>query len=298
MTELNDQVVRLNSECIKCLLNKYLNNPPTEADEETRVRYFQKVLELISKATPETSAPEIVAQVSLVQKEIFGKEDDYTELKKYYNNLMLGLESELAENIDKAQDGLRLAVNYAMLGNYIDFGAMDSVDENKLKELLSDASGIKYDEIEFQNMKKDLKSAKKAVFLTDNCGEIALDKLLISKILKDNPDLELDIIVRGSPVLNDATTDDAKQVGLDKIATLSDNGSDIAGTCLDKISDRAKAIIDSADVIIAKGQGNFETMRYCKKNVYYMFLCKCQLFADRHQVPRFTPMLLNDLRMN
>ena len=164
--------------------------------------------------------------------------------------------------------------------------------------MLKDASTIKFDSVEYNNLKSDLAKSKRLVFITDNCGEIALDKLFMSKIKKDYPKLDLQIIVRGSPVLNDATIDDALQIGLNKLAKVTTNGSNVAGTCIDKISDEAKTIIDSADVIIAKGQGNFETMRYCNYNVYYLFLCKCQLFADRHKVPRFTPMLLNDLRMN
>ncbi len=296
MSENN--IIRLSSECIKCLLNKYMNNLPCEMGEEIKVKYFQKVLEIISKADFSVSAPEIVAEVTSLQKEMFGKSEDYTQLKKYYNALMDSLGKGLSDNIAKADDGFRLAMSYSMLGNYIDFGAMDSVDENKLKEMLKTASDIKFDNVEYENLKADLSKAKRLVFITDNCGEVALDKLFMSKIQTDYPNLELQIIVRGEPVLNDATMEDALQIGLDKIARVTPNGSNIAGTCLDRISDDAKDIIDSADVIIAKGQGNFETMRYCQKNVYYLFLCKCQLFADRHNVPRFTPMLLNDLRMN
>jgi uncharacterized protein with ATP-grasp and redox domains len=267
-------------------------------DEDTKIEYFQKILKIISETAPTVSAPEIVAEVTTLQKKMFGKAEDYTELKKYYNSLMDSLGGELSKNIEKADDGFRLAISYSMLGNYIDFGAMDSVDENKLKEMLHTASDIKFDNVEYENLKSDLSKAKRIVFITDNCGEIALDKLFMTKIKKDYPNLELQIIVRGQPVLNDATMEDALQIGLDKIAKVTPNGSNVAGTCIDKISDEAKAIIDSADVIIAKGQGNFETMRYCQRNVYYLFLCKCQLFADRHKVPRFTPMLLNDLRMN
>ncbi len=296
MSENN--IIRLSSECIKCLLNKYMNQLPCEMGEDTKIEYFQKILKIISETNPEVSAPEIVAEVTTLQKQMFGKAEDYTELKKYYNALMDSLGTELSENIEKSSDGFRLAMSYSMLGNYIDFGAMDSVDENKLKEMLKDASNINFDSVEYDNLKADLSKSKKLVFITDNCGEVALDKLFMSKIKKDYPNIDLQIIVRGSPVLNDATIEDALQIGLDKIARITPNGSNVAGTCLDKISNEAKDIIDSADVIIAKGQGNFETMRYCQRNVYYLFLCKCQLFADRHRVPRFTPMLLNDLRMN
>lgn len=290
--------IRLNSECIKCLLNKYLNRLPVEPGEEQKVLYFQRILKIISEADMAVSAPEIVAEVNKLQREMFGKWEEYTEIKKYYNSLLLSLEDKLTEKIGLAEDPLKSAVGYSMMGNYIDFGVMESVEESKLAELLEESHNMKFDLTELENMRKDLRGAKRMVFLTDNCGEVVLDKILIKEIKRENPRLDIDIIVRGMPVLNDATMDDALQIGLDKIARVIPNGSDVAGTCLGKISVDALNIIDSADVIIAKGQGNFETMRYCGKNVYYMFLCKCQLFADRFGMPRFSPMILNDLRMN
>ena len=98
-------------------------------------------------------------------------------------------------------------------------------------------------------------------------------------------------------MLNDATVEDAKQIELDKLVPIVDNGSAIAGTCLDKISSQSRSIIDQADVIISKGQANFETLSYCGKNVYYIFLCKCEMFADRFKVPLYSGMFVNDLRL-
>jgi uncharacterized protein with ATP-grasp and redox domains len=139
--------------------------------------------------------------------------------------------------------------------------------------------------------------AKRLVYLTDNCGEIVIDKLMIEQICKINPELHVTVIVRGKEILNDATMEDAIQVGLDQITTVTGNGSNIAGTCLDEISEEAKNLIEQADFIISKGQGNFETLQECGLNIYYLFLCKCMMFANRFQVPRFTGMLLNDIRM-
>ena len=192
---------------------------------------------------------------------------------------------------------LEQAIMYAMLGNYIDFGAMAKVDEETLNQMLDNTQSIRFEKEELENLRNDLAMAKKVVFLTDNCGEIVFDKLLIKTMSILYPNITIDAIVRGKPVLNDATMDDAKQVGLDLLVNVLDNGTDIAGTCLHKISELAKEKIEQADVVIAKGQGNFETMRYCKKNVYYLFLCKCKLFAERFGVPLYSGMLVNDLRI-
>lgn len=292
-----DKVKRLDSECIKCLLNKYLNKLPTEPGEEQRFLYFQRLLKLICEADVSVSAPEIVAEVNKLQREMFGKWEEYTEIKKHYNGLLLSMEDGLTDKIRASEDPLKTAVAYSMMGNYIDFGVMDSVEESKLAELLENSHGMEFDLTELERMRNELKNAKRLVFLTDNCGEVVLDKILIREIMRENPRLDVDVIVRGAPVLNDATVEDAVQIGLDRLVRVTGNGSDVAGTCLGKISKEALGIIDSADLVIAKGQGNFETLQYCGKNVYYMFLCKCRLFADRWKVPRFTPMLINDLRM-
>ena len=143
-------------------------------------------------------------------------------------------------------------------------------------------------------LKKDLSEARRIVLLTDNCGEIVLDKLLLKVIKELYPEAELNIMVRGEEVLNDATRKDALEVGLDKVGSVVDNGTEIAGTFLDAVSKDALQILEEADVILSKGQANFETLRGCGKNIYYIFLCKCDMFANRFGVPRFTGMMIND----
>ena len=107
----------------------------------------------------------------------------------------------------------------------------------------------------------------------------------------------MEAIVRGAPVHNDATLEDARQVGLDRLVPVYHNGTDIAGTCLHRIAAEVKEKLEGADVILAKGQGNFETLRYCRKNVYYVFMCKCEMFARRFDVPLYSGMLVNDRRI-
>ena len=136
--------------------------------------------------------------------------------------------------------------------------------------------------------------AKRLVYISDNCGEIVMDKILLG-ILKENyPRLQMTVIVRGKPVLNDATMEDAIQIGLDREMAVIGNGTDVAGTCLEELSEQARTAIEEADVIFAKGQGNFETLQKCGKNIYYIFMCKCDMFAKRFNVPKYTGVLIND----
>ena len=124
-----------------------------------------------------------------------------------------------------------------------------------------------------------------------------LDRLFIEEIKRQNPRLDVTVITRGAPVLNDCTKEDACSVGLDLAAHIVSNGTAVAGTCLDRIAPAAREAIDNADVIISKGQGNFETLIGCKKNVYYLFLCKCEKFSDRFGVKNMSAMLVNDKRL-
>ena len=123
-----------------------------------------------------------------------------------------------------------------------------------------------------------------------------MDKLLVQTLRRLYPDLEITVMVRGGQVLNDATMEDAVQVGFDRLdgVTVMGNGDRLAGTDLTRISPEAHAAMTSANLILAKGQGNYETLQGCGLNVYYAFLCKCQFFANRFGVPVYTGMLVRE----
>ena len=286
--------MRLNPECIPCLLGNQLERYPKDIDNSKKIAYMQAILRVIADASDSMSAPMIMREITKIQRQMFGSEMDYSEIKHHFNQLMLEKEMDVQEEIDASEDELKLAIQFAIIGNFIDFGAMKSVDEQKLEDFFSSARDISINEEEYISLRKDILDAKKITYLTDNCGEIVMDKLLIRVIQKMNPDANLTVLVRGEQVLNDATLEDAVQVGLTEMTNVRGNGSDIAGTCIEELSEEARKIIYDSDVILAKGQGNFETMQMCGLNVYYIFMCKCEMFARKFQVPRFTGMLLSD----
>ncbi len=282
-------------ECIDCVKKRFLKDYPSSAKNEAKEEYEKRVLGLLSEADGSMRAPVLVSEIQKNQRELFGCIKDYSPIKKRFNALMLKKEAYLKEEIEKAKDPIKKALTFALTGNYIDFGALASVSEDELIKFFEKEYDI--DEKELLLLKEDIKKAKKAVYLTDNCGEILTDKLFISEIKKFNPDLDLTVIVRGEDVLNDATLTDAKEVGLDLVAEVIPNGNSVPGTSVSQLSKEAREKFDSADVIIAKGQGNFETLCYINKNIYYIFLCKCSMFTRIFGVPQFTGMLLNDLRI-
>ncbi|MBQ5589359.1 MAG: DUF89 family protein, partial [Anaerotignum sp.] len=191
-------------------------------------------------------------------------------------------------------DPLALALRFSQIGNYIDFGALGSVDDEKLRDFLEQAETLPLSEDTYLKFTENLKTAKKLVFLTDNCGEIVLDKLLLETIAKAYPHLECTVIVRGEPVLNDATMEDALQVGIDAFGKVIPNGTNIAGTYIPWVSAEAKAELDAADILISKGQGNFESLHGCGLNIYYLFLCKCQWFMERFGLPQYSGVFINE----
>lgn len=292
MTKSNE--LRFNTECVKCIINRYLNNVPKEFSPEKQLAYVQLVCKCVAEAPSHAGAPVVTQSIKNALQKKFGIAEDFSKEKHYFNQMMLGLEKEIFETIKQSEDILKIAIQYAMTGNYIDFGSMHTVDEEYLQRALQESMERKVDDDVLEALRKELAGVKRIVLLTDNCGEIVLDKLLLQVIHKLYPQVEITVMVRGGEVLNDATMKDALEVGLDKVGTVVDNGTEIAGTFLEALSAEALQILEEADVILSKGQANFETLRGCGKNIYYIFLCKCDMFANRFGVERFTGMMIND----
>lgn len=296
----------LHPACVSCLIKKQIDRYPASAPREQVLTYMRRLGQMMAELPDRTGGPAIMEAITDIRREVFGEaanevEQDYKALKSHFNTLMMNTAAvqDLPHRIEASPDPLRTALGYAMTGNFIDFGAMDSVDEEKLRTLLEESPNrISPDLPAYNDLKADLSAARRLVLLTDNCGEIVMDKLLAETIHRLCPAPDITVLVRGGEVLNDATMEDAIQIGLDRMEgiTLMGNGDRLAGTDLTRISPEARAAILGADLIIAKGQGNFETLQGCGLNIYYAFLCKCQFFADRFGVPIYTGMLVRERR--
>ena len=286
--------MKVSAECMHCLVKRQAENIKKYPDEEKKAEYLGKVLGIIANGAAEEPAPVLLSHIGRLHEAYFGKPFSFDELKKGYNAMLMEKEEEIRQKIGKADDPLALALCFSQIGNYIDFGALGSVDDDKLRDFLEQAETLPLSEETYSKFTENLKTAKKLVFLTDNCGEIVLDKLLLETIAKAYPHLERTIIVRGEPVLNDATVEDALQVGIDTCGKVIPNGTNIAGTYIPWLSAEAKAEMDEADILIAKGQGNFESLHGCGLNIYYLFLCKCQWFMERFGLPQYSGVFINE----
>ncbi len=283
----------LSKECKECLLRRQ-REKVKDVEDGTREAYLKEVEDCIDTFGRDYASPVISEQINLLYEKYFHVKMDFEEVKKKYNQVMLAREEEIARHIEVAEDSLKQALLYARAGNYIDFGALGSVNDEKLDEILERCKEEALDARTYDNFVKTCQNAKNLVYLLDNCGEIVLDKLLIKQLKNKFPQCEITVLVRGKNVLNDATLADAAEVGLDKVAKVVPNGSGIAGTSLSHISDEARLLMEQADCILSKGQGNFETLNGCGLNVFYLFLCKCPLFVTRFGLPRFEGVFVRD----
>lgn len=290
--------MRLNTFCLCCQINKQASMIDSFPDEKKKLAYMQNVLTRLTNLQEDDNSPSLYTEFQKHFTKIWGiAPKDYTELKKEFNQLMMDLEEELMLSIRESADPLERALIYSRIGNYIDFAALSHVKKEELLSLIEEGRQESLDKEEYRHFCEELSSASSLVYLTDNCGEIVLDKLVI-RILKERfPKLDIQIIVRGFPAANDATIEDAKMCGLTEFVPVIGNGNDVGGTWLPHISKESLSLIKNADVIISKGQGNFETLHGCALNIYYLFLCKCEWFMRMFQAEKFQGMFVNEKRI-
>ncbi|MBS4979326.1 MAG: DUF89 family protein [Clostridiales bacterium] len=290
--------MRLNTFCLCCQINKQASMIDSFPDEKKKLAYMQNVLTRLTNLQEDDNSPSLYTEFQKHFTKIWGiAPKDYTELKKEFNQLMMDLEEELMLSIRESADPLERALIYSRIGNYIDFAALSHVKKEELLSLIEKGKQESLDKEEYRHFCEELSSASSLVYLTDNCGEIVLDKLVI-RILKERfPKLDIQVIVRGFPAANDATIEDAKMCGLTEFIPVIGNGNDVGGTWLPHISKESLSLIKNADVIISKGQGNFETLHGCALNIYYLFLCKCEWFMRMFQAEKFQGMFVNEKRI-
>ena len=291
--------MRLNTFCLCCQINKQASMIDSFPDEKKKLAYMQNVLTRLTNLQEDDSSPSLYTEFQKHFTKIWGiAPKDYTELKKEFNQLMMDLEEELMLSIRESADPLERALIYSRIGNYIDFAALSHVKKEELLSLIEKGKQEALGKEEYRHFCEELSSASSLVYLTDNCGEIVLDKLVI-RILKERfPKLDIQVIVRGFPAANDATIEDAKMCGLTEFVPVIGNGNDVGGTWLPHISKESLSLIKNADVIISKGQGNFETLHGCGLNIYYLFLCKCEWFMRMFQAEKFQGMFVNENRIS
>ena len=273
--------------CIDCLKRRNEERMKLFRDESRKREYRDKLGKIIEDFRFSESAPGISERADELFFDFWGVKEDFSKLKKEYNQLLLKKEDELKNRIANSDDPILSGIKFVAAANYIDFMAVENVNEDTLETLLTKAETVEIDKAEYAGFLTELKNAKSLAYLTDNCGEIVLDKIFIETLRKRFPEMKITAVLRGGNVVNDASMDDAEEVGLTSVTRCIGNGTKAAGTVVNRLSDDAKNVISCADIIFSKGQGNFESLYDEGFNPYYLFLCKCRLFTERFGVKRF-----------
>lgn len=286
--------IPINSLCVECHLGKRIPLARQLGDEEQVMVYLKRMLAAMAEAPEDMDSALLGAISDEYMQEIFGLDPNRLKAEKEFSNrFALDRVEDVKSRIDGASDPLYAALQFSVLGNYLDFSALQGeVSFEALEKMLDSAADFDLDKDCYRQFCADLAAGKKLLYLADNAGEIVFDRLFAEQIQKTYPHLQITFCVRGSAVSNDATREDAEVAGI--TFPLIDNGTAIGGTVLSMVSQELKDAMNSADVILAKGMGNTESMYGCGYNVYYAFLVKCQRFIQVFNKPKLTPMFIRD----
>ena len=282
----------VDTQCLQCYLKRHLDLVRPLGTEEQAMAFAKDLLRLYLDAPEGVSSPWFGPGAADLLLQHYGLPiDRFREEKELSNRFVLERMDTIRDMVRSAPDPVFAGLQFAILGNYLDFAALQGqVSFDKLEQMLRQALDMELGREVYAALCRDLASGKKLVYLTDNAGEIGFDRIFAEEIARAYPELSITFCVRGAITANDATREDAAAVGIP--FPVIDNGNRIAGTQLDQLSPEAQAALDSADVILAKGMANTETMWGCPYNVYYAFLVKCQKFVTHFGKPMFTPMLV------
>lgn len=269
--------MRIYLDCIECFVRQALDAARLATDDEQiHKKVVDQVLRLAADLDMSQSPPVIGQQIHRLIRSLVGSDDPYHRSKKQFNSMALKLYPDLRKQIISSNDPLETAVRLAIAGNIIDFGVKSSLSELEVKKTINDSLSGYLDSEQVQNFKNAVMGAEEILYLADNAGEIVFDHLLIEQL----PIEKITVVVKGSPVINDATIEDANVVGLGRIVEVIDNGSDGPGTILVTCSKNFLDRFEKADLIIAKGQGNYETLSGIDKNIFFLLKVKCPVIAE------------------
>ncbi|GLI34749.1 damage-control phosphatase ARMT1 family protein [Desulforhabdus amnigena] len=268
-------------DCIPCFVRQALDAARmASAEPEVHERMLREVLHWTSEMDLDEPPPALAQRIHRRLREVSGVPDPYREAKDRLNQMALNFLPELKAGIDAAADPLAMAVRLAIAGNVIDMGVNSNVEESDVRQSVSQALTEHFTG-ELNGFRRAVAEARNILYLADNAGEIAFDRLLIEQLLP----APVTLVVRGRPVINDATMADAHAVGLHEVVEIIDNGSDAPGTMLEDCSKEFRRRFAEADMILAKGQGNFETLSDESHNIFFLFKAKCPVIAAHAGLP-------------
>ena len=270
-------------DCIPCFFRQALEGARiVQASPKQQKQIIDGFARRIPKISLTSSPPEIAHFGYTLLNKISRNGDPYKDIKQKSNRCALRLLGKLRNKVNRSKDRILTALELAIAGNVIDFGVKNNLNvKAELKRILAEESRAIHKKTIFHYSKFvcALKMAKNILYLADNAGEVVFDRVLVEEIKRTYPNKAIYYTVKAKPIINDALLEDAKVCGIDKIVRVISNGTDAPGTILALCSKEFKRIYKSADMIISKGQGNFESLSQEKRPIFFLFMVKCPVVA-------------------
>jgi hypothetical protein len=263
-------------DCVPCLVRQSMDAIRLcDVAPDASTMAVREILLAITALDFSRSPPQLAGELQAQLREITHCDDPYREAKRRFNDLALELVPPLAAAVKRSDDPFAAAVRLAIAGNVIDLGVKSGLTEDDVRHAASAA--LDHPVVgDVAILRQAAAMAQRILYLTDNAGEIVFDRVLIEQL----PRSRVTIAVRGRPAINDATREDAAAAGLQEIAEVIDNGSAIPGTVLSDCSPEFRRRFAEADLVIAKGQGNFETLNDVPAPLFCLFRVKCAIIAE------------------
>jgi len=248
-------------------------------DEDTQHEVIYKLMDEVKQYNREETPAFNSTKALLKTYELIKIDDPYSEVKKQSNDLALALYPKLKEHLNTVDDRLYEALKISVAGNIIDFGPQRDFDvEKELNKIFKFGFTIDH----YDKFLQKFETASNVLYLGDNAGEIVFDKILVEELTALGK--KVTYVVKDGPILNDATMEDAVYVGMDKVANVITNGTNYLGTCINKLPDKVLDTLKNAEIVISKGQANFESLEHeemAKGRVFFMLKVKCDYVAEK-----------------
>jgi len=269
-------------DCIPCFVGQALQAARFVTDDPgVHELIVRDVLRLTAEMDLAQPPPLVGQKIHRTLRRLTGVDDPYRMVKEQFNRMALDMLPELSAKVREAADPLYMALRLAICGNVIDMGVNGGITEAEVRQAVANALKESFHG-DVDAFRRAVREARVILYLADNAGEIVFDRLLIEQMWRPE---RVTLAVRGSPILNDATMVDAEAAGLCDLVKVIDNGSDAPGTILADCSQPFRRRFAEADLIIAKGQGNFETLSDEAGDIYFLFKAKCAVIADHVGLP-------------
>lgn len=277
--------MRIQEKCIPCIVNQAIRVADMVGLKE-KDDLLKKVFAYLSTIDFKgSSTPELTGEIFSLLKKETGNDDPYRETRARYNEMLLGQVPGLEREINESGNPFLESIKYAIIGNVIDFNPIHGLSPGDIEPYFKKLKGEPLEIDDSAHLSRDVCKADTLLYLGDNCGEICLDKILVKKIKELNPGCRIFFAVRGEAVVNDSVEEDAYRVGIDAYASIVSNGDSSLGTVLHRTSEEFQEIYRNADVVIAKGQANYECLSEEKKKIYFLLMTKCKVIAEDIGVP-------------